>query len=137
MSLSDDPIWMTGAAFESLQTELAELSASGRAVTSDEQARIIQLRELIRRAEVGTKPDDGLVEAGMKVTVRFLADDAVETFLLGDRGLLGGDAEHDIYSPRSPLGQAITGRRVGERVHYTSPTGASIEVEILSAVPFV
>jgi transcription elongation factor GreA len=130
-----ESIWMTPEALAALEAEL--VTVSGSDATDAEKARAIELRQLIRRAEVGTKPDDGLVEPGMKVSVRFTADDSTETFVLGSREVLStaaGDLE--VYSPTSPLGLAITGRYVGDTATYSAPTGADLEVEILEAVPF-
>ena len=50
------------------------------------EARIRQLEDMLRRAEVGETPaDDGVVEPGMVVTYQFVGDDETETFLLGAR----------------------------------------------------
>jgi len=136
MSNQQDTVWMTAGALASLQTELDELTS--RAEGDADQARQVELRSLIRRAEVGTKPDDGLVEPGMTVTVRFTRDGSEETFLLGSRELVrpGSEIELDVYSPSSPLGVAITGRSVGDTVTYQAPNGATIEVTVVAAVPF-
>ena len=55
------PVWMTAAALDALKTELAGI---GEPAEDDDaaRARVVELRELIRNAEVGAKPDDGLVE---------------------------------------------------------------------------
>ena len=136
MSNQMDTVWMTAGALAALQAELDELNA--RAEGDIPQARQVELRDLIRRAEVGTKPDDGLVEPGMTVTVRFTRDGSEETFLLGSRELVrqGSEVELDVYSPSSPLGVAITGRSVGDTVTYQAPNGATIEVIVVAAVPF-
>lgn len=132
MTNPTDTVWMTPAALASLQSELADLVESGDETA---QARMLELRELIRRAEVGTKPDDGLVEPGMRITVKFHGDDSVETFLLGSRDLAqGGDVE--VYSPTSPLGQAIGGHRVGDEVSFAAPSGATMVVTVVAATPF-
>lgn len=134
MSNVTEPVWMTPATLASLEEELAELVAQPDA----DQARVIELRELIRRAEVGPKPDDGLVEPGMIVSVRFESDGSVEKFLLGSRELVRNDqgVDLDVYSPTSPLGAAISGRHVGDTVTYTAPSGASLTVTILETHPF-
>ncbi|MBD7958214.1 GreA/GreB family elongation factor [Microbacterium sp. Sa4CUA7] len=136
MSNQRDTVWMTAGALAALQAELDELNA--RAEGDVPQGRQVELRDLIRRAEVGTKPDDGLVEPGMTVTVRFTRDGSEETFLLGSRELVrqGTEVELDVYSPSSPLGVAITGRSVGDTVTYDAPNGATIEVTVVAAVPF-
>ena len=43
----------------------------------------------------------------------------------------------DVYSPRSPLGAAINGKKVGEKATYSLPNGRASTVEILDAVPYV
>lgn len=127
------PVWMTPAALAALEAELAELTANPDDAS---QPRVLELRELIRHAEVGTKPDDGLVEQGMRITVKFHSDDSVETFLLGSRDLVQAGADIDVYSPTSPLGAAIDGHRVGDDVSFAAPNGATLTVTIVSATPF-
>lgn len=126
---------MTPAALQRLRDELTTLD--GHATTDAEKVRLHELRELIRQAEVDRKPDDGLVEPGMQVTVRFVSSDATATFLLGSRELVSQDpsVEIDVYSPTSPLGSAIAGRYVGDEVAYAAPAGEQ-RIVIVSAVPF-
>ena len=137
MTTTTESLWMTQSALDRLQAELAELTAPGRESDAATDARVLELREMIRRAEVSAKPDDGVVEAGMRVTVRFEKDGSEESFLLGSRQVVGdGDLDIDVYSPTSPLGTAISGRSVGETAEFDAPSGAKIAVTILSAVPF-
>ena len=103
------------------------------------EARIRQLEDMLGRAEVGEKPaDDGVVEAGMKVTIRFEGDDDTESFLLGSREVLSLDSavDLDVYSPTSPLGAALLGKKAGDAASYEAPNGSTITVEIVEAVPF-
>ncbi len=67
---------------------------------------------------------------GKVVTIRFVAFDDVETFLLGSREE-AAHASIEVYSPSSPLGEAVVGRRVGDTVTYTLANGRANEVEIL------
>ena len=62
-----------------------------------------------------------------------------QTFLLGARELLSMDSsvELDVYSPTSPLGEAIVGKSAGDTTSYVTPTGVTISVKILNAKPFV
>jgi len=71
----------------------------------------------------------------MTVTVRFAGDEDEVTFLLASREESG--APIDVYSPRSPLGSAISGKKVGETASYSLPNGKTTTVEILEAVPYV
>ena len=58
-----------------------------------------------------------------------------ETFLLGSREI-AGDADIDVYSEQSPLGEAIMGKKVGEETSYDAPNGKTIEVKIVDAKPY-
>lgn len=165
MSTETETIWVTQEAYDRLVAELARLKNEvmpeitqkiatardegdlrengGYHAAREEQgktdAQIRQLEDRLRRAEVGEAPaDDGLVEAGMKVTIRFQGDSDTETFLLGSRELLSMDStvDLDVYSPTSPLGAAITGHSAGDTVTYETPNGKSITVEIVEAKPF-
>jgi transcription elongation factor GreA len=160
-STEQGTIWLTQEAFDKLAAELenlkgpvrqeviARISAArdegdlkengGYHAAKDEQgkieARIRQLEDMLRRAQVGETPaDDGIVEPGMKVTYRFVGDDDSSTFLLGAREI--EDDSLDVFSPQSPLGSAILGAKKGDTVAYTAPNGKKLEVEILDAVPY-
>ena len=166
MPQSTDPvtIWLTQDAFDKLHAELADLKGprrqeiiekissardegdlkenGGYHAAKDEQgkqeARIRQLEDILRRARVGeTPPNDGVVEPGMVVTYRFVGDDEEEKFLLGAREMKGDDDDLEVYSPQSPLGEAINGRRRGETVEYVAPNGKTLKVEVVDAVPYV
>jgi transcription elongation factor GreA len=72
------------------------------------------------------------------VTIRFAGDDDTETFVLGSREALALDDSVDveIYSPNSPLGEAISGKKRGQKATYTAPNGRDVTVEIVDTVPF-
>jgi len=56
------------------------------------------------------------------------------TFLLASRE--EGGAPIDVYSPWSPLGAAIMGKKADEKASYTLPNGRTTTVEIVDAVPY-
>jgi transcription elongation factor GreA len=94
------------------------------------EARIRQLASMIENAEIVEGTDGELVEPGSVVQLRYDGDDEPETYFYGsveERGI-----EHDIISPRSPLGQALGGATVGAKVEFESPTGANLTVEVVS-----
>ncbi|MDQ0380420.1 GreA/GreB family elongation factor [Amycolatopsis thermophila] len=137
-----DTVWLTEEAYARLSDELAALRAADAAGDGEDrvlelrrrQARVGELEDLLRRAVVGqAPPDDGVAEPGMVLTVRFDDDPETETFLLGFRDG-GGDLE--VYSPDSPLGRALTGARQGESRTYTVPSGATVRVTLVAAVPY-
>jgi transcription elongation factor GreA len=154
--------WLTQEAYDRLKAELDHLSGEGRLEISrrieqareegdlrenggyhaakeeqgKQEARIRQLEQLLRHAKVGEAPAaaEGVVAPGMVVTVRFAGDDEDSTFLLGSREDTGTDL--DVYSPQSPLGSAVNGKKAGETVEYATPSGAKVEVAIVNATPF-
>ena len=90
-----DSVWLTPAALQRLRDELAELT-NGREPDDSQQVRVAELKALIAHAEASSKPDDGLVEPGMRVTVRFEGDAADTQFLFGTRALRELDDSLDI-----------------------------------------
>jgi len=134
-------VWMTQQTKDRLLAELAELSephiGSGSADISEQkarQARIHQIHDLLAVAVVGEDPpDDGVAEPGMVLTVRY-GDGDTETFLLGVRD--DDQSGLEVYSPQSPLGKAVTGAQRGEERSYQVPSGASVTVTLLDAVPY-
>ena len=158
-STHSDVVWLTQTKYDQLQAELEQLRGPGRAEVvkkvSDARdegdlkenggyhaareelgkidGRIQQLVDMLQRAKVGETPtDDGVVEPGMKVTVELAGQEQV--FLLGAREMAGADM--DVFSPQSPLGQAIQGSRKGDTVNYQAPNGKDLKVRIIDAVPY-
>ena len=149
--------WLTQEAADRLAAELANLETEGRTevikkieaaraegdlkenggyhAARDEQgkieARIRQLKQMLENATIGAPPAsaDGVVGAGMVVSA-IVADDEMK-FLLGSREIATDDL--DVYSEKSPLGSAVLGAKIGDKVSYTLPNGKSISVEILGA----
>jgi transcription elongation factor GreA len=157
----EDVTWLTQEAHDRLKAELDHLAGPGRVeiakkieaardegdlkenggyhAAKDEQGqiegRIRQLQYILENARVGEPPrKEGVVGPGMTVTVRFAGDDDEVTFLLASREESG--APIDVYSPRSPLGNAISGKKVGDTATYSLPNGRAATVEILEAVPY-
>lgn len=141
------PIWMTPAAYRRLEEELADLQLlvatdvpddgeeNAVAVRAARRSRIQQILEWLLYAVVDENPpDDGVAEPGMVLTVRFDRTGDTETFLMGLRGAEYGDVE--VYSVRSPLGLALLGARVGDRREYVVPSGESVPVTLVAAVPY-
>ena len=153
--------WLTQDAYDRLKSELDYLSGPGRIeiakkieaardegdlkenggyhAAKEEQGkqegRIHQLQYILDNSRVGDPPrTDGGVGPGMTVTIRFQGDEDEVTFLLASREESGSPI--DVYSPRSPLGNAIAGKKVGETATYNLPNGRAASVEILEAVPY-
>jgi transcription elongation factor GreA len=160
-------IWLTQDAYDKLKSELEYLSGPGRAEISQkigdarsegdlkenggyhaareeqgqQEARIRQLEDMLRRAEVGDAPANAdEVAPGLQVTIAFDGDESdTDTFVLGSRELLGLDEAVDatnVYSPQSPLGTAILGKKKGDAVTYAAPNGRPINVTVVKVEPF-
>src|SRR5918998_3665515 len=159
-------VWLTQEAYDKLRRELDQLTGPGRAeVTAKiarardegdlrenggyhaareeqgvQEARIRQLTDMLRRAQVGDSPGNAdEVAPGTQVTIAFDGDESdTDTFVLGSRELLGLDDSVDtnVYSPQSPLGSAILGKKTGESASYAAPNGRSIQVTIVRVDPF-
>ena len=94
------------------------------------EARIRQLASMLENCEIVEGTDGETVEPGSIVQLRYEGDDDVDTYFYGsveERGV-----EHDIISPGSPLGEALAGRKPGDKVDFRSPTGADLTVELVS-----
>ena len=159
---SDNVTWLTQEAYDQLKAELEHLSGPARAeiVAKIEEARqegdlkenagyhaaredqgklelrVRQLTQLLESAKVGEAPaDDGVVAPGMVITVAFDGDpDDTMTFLMGSREYVSDDIE--TYSPQSPLGSAVNGKRPGAMASYELPNGKKASVKILDAKPY-
>ncbi|KOG13529.1 transcription elongation factor GreA [Streptomyces wedmorensis] len=159
---SDNVTWLTQEAYNKLKDELEYLSGPARTeiatkiaaareegdlrenggyhAAKEEQGkqelRVRQLTQLLQHAKVGEAPaDDGIVEPGMVVTIAFDGDeDDTMTFLLASREYASGDIE--TYSPQSPLGVGVNGKKAGDDAEYELPNGKKATVKILSAKPY-
>ena len=162
MTTNHEPaLWLTQEAYDRLSAELEHLQGPGRAEIVDKieqarsegdlkenggyhaakeeqgkaEARIQYLSDFLQKAEVGDAPaDDGVVEPGMLVEANIAGDKT--TFLFGSREV-AGDSGLEVYSEKSPIGAAVHGKKVGDKLSYTAPNGKSINVEIISATPYV
>lgn len=148
---------LTQDTFERLQAELEDLRTRGRieiakAIESARmlgdlsengdyhaakdtqgkmEARIRQLEATLQDAEVvdDAVGEDGTVDVGAVVSLRYAGDDDVEKYLIGSIEERRDDVT--VVSPESALGQALRGKKRGEVVAYETPTGATLEVEIV------
>jgi transcription elongation factor GreA len=49
---------------------------------------------------------------------------------------LDDSVDIEVYSPQSPLGAAINGKKAGDTASYVTPNGRAVEVEIIGAHPY-
>jgi transcription elongation factor GreA len=95
------------------------------------EARIRQLDATLEDAQVveGDVGSDGVVEVGVLVSLRYEGDDDIEKYLIGS--IEERRTGVSVISPDSALGQALRGRKEGDRLEYETPTGAKLTVTIV------
>ena len=157
--MSEEPTWLTQEAFDRLAVELEHLLTFGRTdiarrigeardegdlkenggyhAAKEEQgkieARIYRLERILESAVVGEPPaSHGVVQQGMLITVELNGSET--KFLLGSAEI--ADADTTVYSPSSPIGNAILGKKVGESASYKTPMGKEIVVKVLKVETF-
>jgi transcription elongation factor GreA len=161
---TEQVIWLTTEARDKLAEELEHLKGEGRQEVSariamareegdlkenggyhaareeqgQQEARIRQLEDMLRKAQVGEAPaSDGTVAPGNQVTIAFDGDESdTDTFVLGSRELLGLDESVNVYSPQSPLGTAILGKKKGDSASYLTPNGKSVNVTVVGIASY-
>ena len=152
--------WLSQEAHDRLQAQLAEMSGARRTeivgkieiareegdlkenggyhAAKEEQgkleSRIRQLTLLLRDVRVGGRPSGETVEQGCVVTLDY-GDRSPERFLFANRenatdegGKIGS---LDVYSPESPIGQALIGLKQGDAVTF-GPRDIAVIVEDIS-----
>jgi transcription elongation factor GreA len=107
-------------------SENAEYHAA-REEQAHNEAKIKELRFKTENAEIVETFDDGVVQLGMLVLMRYEGDDEIETYYVGSREEKG---EYDVLTPDSPIGKALLGRSQGETVTAEVPAG-DIKIEIV------
>jgi transcription elongation factor GreA len=154
MSESNEATWLTQEAFDRLADELEYLVTVARGdiakriqeareegdlkenggyhAAKEEQgkieARINRIEEILATAKVGEAPKaHGVVEQGLIITVSLNGTE--KKFLLGSAEI--SDDEVEVYSPDSPIGQAILGKNIGDELSVNLPNGKTITVKIL------
>ena len=161
--MSEQPVtWLTQEAYDRLQEELAhcegpkrneikqrieaareegDLKENGgyhaaREEQGKNEARVRQLKHLLEHSAIGVPQSaDDEVAAGKVVTVRLPDWDEEMTFLLGSREE-AAHASIDVYSPTSPLGMKVNGKRVGD-VDFYEVNGKKVPFEILAVTPYL
>jgi transcription elongation factor GreA len=154
MSLTNDATWLTQEAFDRLADELERLLTVARSdiakriqeareegdlkenggyhAAKEEQgkieARINRLEEILATAQVGEAPKaHGVVQQGLMISVELNGSE--KKFLLGSAEI--NDEDIEVYSPDSPIGSAIMGKKIGEQLDVFLPNGKAIQVKIL------
>jgi transcription elongation factor GreA len=154
MSETNDATWLTQEAYDRLADELEHLLTVARGdiakriqeareegdlnenggyhAAKEEQgkieSRINRLEEILATAQVGEAPKaHGVVQQGLVISVELNGSE--KKFLLGSAEI--SEDEIEVYSPDSPIGSAIIGKKIGEQLDVYLPNGKTIQVKIL------
>ena len=97
------------------------------------ESRITAIETIIRNAEVidTTKLDSHIVQIGSTLTIKEMPDGELETYTIvgsAEANPLGGS-----ISSNSPIAQRVLGKRVGDQVDVTIPSG-KITIQIKTIV---
>ncbi len=94
-------------------------------------SRISSLREKLTAppAPRSAADDDGTVQVGSRITLRFPGETEPEPFLVGQREEASGS--FDVITPSSPLGRALLGARRGDEVTYRAASGAALTATLV------
>lgn len=161
-SLDDVPV-LTRAAYERLKGELADLTGQGRRSVAERLLRARELGDVTDNAEYeATKEEQGLLEARIRkleymirhaqvVEAPVDTEEVVPGVIVTLRPLEEPEGEPETYlvaasneerargartvSVKSPLGQALLGRREGETITYEAP-GGSFSFEVVALRPW-
>ncbi len=153
--MSTDSTWLTPDAARKLREELEELEGPGRVeitariaearshgdlrenadydAAKNEQgmmeARIRQIRHILENSVIKEAEDTGTVQVGSVVTVVDSDGDELEYFVASPENKVGGLL---LASPQGPLGRALMGAAVGDKVSYEAPAGTfSLQVKAI------
>ena len=154
MSETNDATWLTQEAYDRLADELEYLLTIARSdiakriqeareegdlkenggyhAAKEEQgkieSRINRLEEILASAQVGEAPKaHGVVQQGLVISVELNVSE--KKFLLGSAEI--SDDKIEVYSPDSPIGSAIMGKKIGDQLDVFLPNGKVIQVKIL------
>ncbi len=158
--MNNSPTWLTQEAYDRLKAELDNLLNVERAAIAkkiqdareegdlkenggyhaakDQQgiieARIARLNQILANSVIGESGESSdTVSQGMVITIE-LNGKQME-FLLGSAEM-AENTDLTVYSPDSPMGNAIIGAKIGESVSYTAPTGKELTVKIVAVKHF-
>ena len=152
-----EPTFLTIEAHAKLQAELEELTTTGRAEVEDRIQVAREMGDLRENADYdAAKNDQGLMEARIRQLTHILSNSEVREVEVSDTVVVGsvvtvldGDGDEMQYfvaptenkepglllaSPAGPLGSALLGATIGDKVSYEAP-GGTFKVEIVKIEP--
>lgn len=157
-AMTDETTWLTPSAHQKLAKDYEYMTTIGRREITEkiaearshgdlkenadydaakneqglQEAKIRKLRHILDHAVIRDAIDDGTVQVGSIVTLRDEDDDEDEYFVAVPENKV---PDYLLASPGGPLGAALVGSTVGEKVSYDAP-GGTFTVTIVAIRPF-
>ena len=85
------------------------------------ESRIMEIEDILKRAEIIQRTDSGIVELGATVVVKKQGDETEKTFMVVSE--TEADIAQGKISTSSPMGSAMVGKKVGEDFSMITPRG--------------
>lgn len=153
--MSEKPVYLTREGLAKLESEFEELTTSGRRDVAERiaaakelgdisesgeyedaknsqallEGRIREIKSVLSRAQIIENGKNELeVRMGSSVTIRFDGDDEEETWTLV--GSAEASPHEGKISNESPIGQALLGKKAGQKVMAQTPSGV-MEVTVV------
>jgi len=107
------------------------------------EARINRLEEMLANAEIGSSDaSDGVIKQGLMVSCAI--NGSQSEFFLGSHEIFEGtefeenieDGDLEVYSPDSPIGKAIMGKKVGDEASYYTRKLKENKMNLLGVLNF-
>ena len=108
-------------------SENADYDAA-RAEQAEVEGRIKELEYMLENAKIIQKESSHIVGLGSTVTISYVDDDDEEVYSIV--GSMEADPFENKISNQSPLGKAIIGKKQGDVLDVSSPTG-SYQIKIV------
>ena len=89
------------------------------------ESRIAELDKALLLAKIVAMPKEGDVGAGLGSKVKLLDMEFEDEFTVTLVGSFEADSAKNLISVASPLGEALVGREVGQKVEVEAPAGKS------------
>ncbi len=95
------------------------------------EVRIVQLEKMLKNAKVIDQDDIDIDKAGLGTRVKVYDEDFDEEVEYSIVGSTEADPDAFKISDESPVGKALLGKKVGDRVEVNTPAGTSFILKIL------
>ena len=95
------------------------------------ESRIIELENMLKNAAVIDQDEVDIEKVGIGTKVKVYDAEFEEEIVYSMVGSTEADPDKNRISDESPVGKALLGKKVGDEVEVSTPTGATFTLKIL------